>query len=124
MADTSRVDVQKTRKIRQTRSGRAGVLFPVGRVHRQLRQGRYGERCGSGAAVYLAGVIEYLVAEVMETSGNAARDHKVKRITPRHIMLAIMNDDDLRVLSGSAVIPYAGVVPTAALATAKKETTE
>lgn len=122
MADTSRVDAQKTRKIRKTRSNRAGLTFPVGRFHRQLRTGRYGERCGSGAAVYLAGVVEYLVAEVMETSGSAAHNHKVKRITPRHIMLAITHDDDLRVLSGTAVIPYAGVVPTAAVA--KKETPE
>merc|ERR1712000_50830 len=44
-----------------TRSARAGLQFPVGRIHRQLREGRYGERIGNGAPVYLAAVLEYLL---------------------------------------------------------------
>lgn len=44
--------------------------------------------------VYLAAVIEYLVAELTELSGNAARDHKRKCITPRHLLLAIGNDGE------------------------------
>ena len=50
----------KAKKASKTRSSRAGLQFPVGRVHRLLRRGNYGERVGGGAPVYLAAVIEYL----------------------------------------------------------------
>merc|ERR1712151_282429 len=67
----------------KTRSSRAGLQFPVGRVHRLLRKGNYAERVGAGAPVYLAAVLEYLSAEVLELAGNAARDNKKTRIIPR-----------------------------------------
>jgi histone H2A len=60
----------------KTRSFRAGLQFPVGRVHRYLRKGNYADRIGSGAPVYLAAVLEYLSAEILELAGNAARDNK------------------------------------------------
>ena len=59
----------------KSRSARAGLQFPVGRVHRFLKKGNYGERVGAGAPVYLAAVMEYLAAEVLELAGNAARDN-------------------------------------------------
>ena len=76
----------------KTRSSRAGLQFPVGRIHRHLRKGNYAERIGAGAPVYLAAVMEYLAAEVLELAGNAARDNKKTRIIPRHLQLAIRND--------------------------------
>ncbi|XP_072279293.1 histone H2A type 1-like [Pyxicephalus adspersus] len=66
----------KTRAKAKTRSSRAGLQFPVGRVHRLLRKGNYAERVGAGAPVYLAAVLEYLTAEILELAGNAARDNK------------------------------------------------
>jgi len=60
----------------QSRSARAGLQFPVGRVSRFLRKGRYGARVGGGAPVYLSAVLEYLAAEILELAGNAARDNK------------------------------------------------
>ena len=48
----------------KSRSSRAGLQFPVGRIHRLLRKGNYAERVGAGAPVYLAAVMEYLAAEV------------------------------------------------------------
>jgi histone H2A len=47
-----------------SRSVRAGLQFPVGRIGRYLKLGRYAKRVGSGAPVYLAAVLEYLAAEV------------------------------------------------------------
>ncbi|KAH0546900.1 hypothetical protein KQX54_015888 [Cotesia glomerata] len=82
----------------KTRSSRAGLQFPVGRIHRMLRKGNYAERVGAGAPVYLAAVMEYLAAEVLELAGNAARDNKKTRIIPRHLQLAIRNDEELNKL--------------------------
>eukprot|EP01147_Barroeca_monosierra_P001124 gene1124-4345_t len=50
----------------KTRSSRAGLQFPVGRIHRHLRQGNYAQRVGAGAPVYLAAIMEYLAAEILE----------------------------------------------------------
>ena len=66
----------------KTRSFRAGLQFPVGRVHRFLRKGHYADRIGSGAPVYLAAVLEYLSAEILELAGNTARDNKKARDRP------------------------------------------
>nr|XP_023682662.1 histone H2A-beta, sperm-like [Paramormyrops kingsleyae] len=82
-------------KSSMTRSARAGLQFPVGRVARLLRKGNYAPRIGTGAAVYLTAILEYLCAEVLELAGNASRDNKKLRITPRHIQLAVRNDEEL-----------------------------
>lgn len=70
----------KARAKAKSRSSRAGLQFPVGRVHRLLRKGNYAERVGAGAPVYLAAVLEYLTAEILELAGNAARDNKTRII--------------------------------------------
>ena len=102
------------KKERHSRSTRAGILFPVGRMHRLLKGiPTAPARVTKGASVYLASVIEYLVgtsivtwvtpslgpllllAELLELSGNAARDYRRRRLIPRHILLAIGNDEEL-----------------------------
>merc|ERR1712093_377399 len=95
----------------KSRSSRAGLQFPVGRIHRMLRKGRYAARVGSGAPVYLAAVMEYLAAEILELAGNAARDNKRSRIIPRHLQLAVRNDEELNKLLGGVTIASGGVLP-------------
>ncbi|XP_078388912.1 histone H2AX [Cetorhinus maximus] len=101
----------KARAKAKTRSSRAGLQFPVGRVHRLLRKGNYADRVGAGAPVYLAAVLEYLTAEILELAGNAARDNKKSRIIPRHLQLAIRNDEELNKLLGGVTIAQGGVLP-------------
>ena len=95
----------------KSRSSKAGLQFPVGRVHRLLRKGNYGGRVGSGAPVYLAAVLEYLAAEILELAGNAARDNKKTRINPRHLQLAVRNDEELNKLLSGVTIAQGGVLP-------------
>nr|XP_043635867.1 histone H2A [Erigeron canadensis] len=99
------------RKKAVTRSIKAGLQFPVGRIGRFLKKGRYAQRVGSGAPVYLAAVLEYLAAEVLELAGNAARDNKKNRIIPRHVLLAIRNDEELGKLLAGVTIAHGGVLP-------------
>ncbi|KAJ1846411.1 histone H2A, partial [Coemansia sp. RSA 2703] len=95
----------------KSRSSKAGIQFPVGRIHRHLRRGNYAQRIAAGAPVYLAAVLEYLTAEILELAGNAARDNKKTRIIPRHLQLAIRNDEELNKLLGNVTIAQGGVLP-------------
>lgn len=54
----------KKKATKLSRSARAGVIFPVGRMMRYLRTGTHKYRIGMGAPVYMAAVIEYLAGRV------------------------------------------------------------
>ncbi|KAJ7939797.1 histone-fold-containing protein [Mycena leptocephala] len=110
-AEKSNKTVPYSQPSTQSRSSKAGLQFPVGRIHRLLKRGNYAQRVGTGAPVYLAAVLEYLMAESLELAGNAARDNKRHRITPRHLQLAIRNDEELRKLLGSVVISKNSIIP-------------
>ncbi|EAU87700.2 histone H2A [Coprinopsis cinerea okayama7 len=96
----------------RTRSFKAGLQFPVGRVHRMLRAScAHKQRIGGKSAVYTTAVLEYLTAEVLELAGNAAKDLSMKRINPRHLQLAIRGDEELDILvratiAGGGVLPF------------------
>ena len=131
-------------------AAKAGLQFPVARLNRYLKKGKYASRVGvvrrrglfrfisptraeeggspffcepslrrrlftlsnsQGAGVYMGAVLEYLCAEILELAGNAARDNKKTRIVPRHIQLAVRNDEELSKLLGAVTISGGGVLP-------------
>ncbi len=111
--------------VKGKRSYKAGLLFPVSRVEKFIRaasnKGSLDSSCKKGgclriqdtSAVYMTGSLEYLVAEMMELGGNAARDKKKSRITSRHLFLGIANDEELSKMMKNLkiFIPNAGVIP-------------
>ncbi|MQM20322.1 hypothetical protein Taro_053339 [Colocasia esculenta] len=68
-----------------SRSQKAGLQFPVGRIAGFLRVSKYSKRIDADAPDYLSAVLEYLAAKVLVLAGNSARDNKKNRIVPRHI---------------------------------------
>src|SRR5207253_8000272 len=91
---------------------KAGLTFPVTRCSGIIRKCG-ASRVGVGATIYLAAVLEYLTAEVIELAGNASRDNRKVVIKSRHIFLSIANDEELDKLTESFHIEFAksGVLP-------------
>lgn len=96
---------------KRTKASRAGLVFPVGRILRYMRRDLVKHRIGAGAPVYMGAVLEYLCAEVLELAGKAARDNKKRIIAPRHLLLAVANDNELSRLLQGVTISAGGVLP-------------
>jgi len=100
--------------MRLSRSRRAGLLFPVGQIHRSLRKRYNIARVGKMAPIYMTAVLEYTMAEILETAGVLSRLLTNRRhgedlhITPRHIRLAIVNDEELSKVFDGAILPSSG----------------
>ena len=83
----------------RSKQQRAGIVFPILRLKKYLKKGNYygvTNRMKTDVPIYLAAVMEYLTAEVLELAGDIAKHGKKARVTPRHIMLAIRNDEEVR----------------------------
>jgi len=96
--EKSKKDKSPKKRHSVSRTHLAGLEFPVTRVERIMMEFSVSSRKSASAAVYLAAVLEYITAEILELAGNAARDYKKHRITPRHIVLAVKNDEELDML--------------------------
>lgn len=59
----------------------------------------------------MASALEYLTAEIIELAGNVSKDAEKKRIIPRHILLAVRNDEELNKLFKNVTIAQGGVLP-------------
>eukprot|EP00484_Ammonia_sp_Unknown_P026580 CAMPEP_0197030930 /NCGR_PEP_ID=MMETSP1384-20130603/10057_1 /TAXON_ID=29189 /ORGANISM="Ammonia sp." /LENGTH=156 /DNA_ID=CAMNT_0042460367 /DNA_START=108 /DNA_END=578 /DNA_ORIENTATION=+ len=100
---------QSTRRV--SGSARAGLSMPVGRIKKYMKRGRFASRVGMDAAVYLAAVLEYATAELLELAGDCTKEARKKTISPRYIMLAIKGDEELnRLLGSNIIIPHSGSV--------------
>lgn len=103
--------IQKPKVKRVPKHYKAGLIFSVARFHKHFQQGDYAKHIGATSSVFTAAVLEYLTAEVLELSGNAAKDNKCKRVTPRHLTLAIRSDEELNKLLSGVTFSRGGVVP-------------
>jgi len=107
------MSVSKTVKSKNTtKTQKAGLTFPVGRIGRFLKNGRYAKRVGAKAPIALAATLEYLISEIIELSGNLVKESKKTRITPRHICLAVRSDEELARLMNGVTFPTGGVIPS------------
>ena len=66
-------------------SGKKGTKFSAGRIATYCKNGRYSERIGAGSPIFMSGVLEYLVFEVLELAATEAKRDKKARINPNHI---------------------------------------
>ena len=101
------------------KASKSSLTFPVGRVGRLLRKGRFAKRVSAGAAVFLAATLEYLTAETLELASKTVAKGS-KRITPRALTLAIRHDADLGSLLQNVTISRGGVTGVAVAAKAAK----
>ncbi|XQJ26767.1 histone H2A [Leishmania guyanensis] len=99
------------------------LLFPRGLIGRFLRRGQYARRVSASGAVYMAAVMEYLTAELLEMSVKAAAQSpkKPRRLTPRIMMTAVRHDEDLNSLLKHVTLARSGVVPSLHKAITKKK---
>ncbi|XP_059967365.1 histone H2A type 1-A-like [Mesoplodon densirostris] len=101
----------KTPSKGKSRSSRAGLQFPVGRIYRLLRKGSYVERLAAGLPVYLAAVLESITAQILQLAGSVCCDNKETHIIPCLLQLAVRNDEELNNLLGGVTIAQGGVLP-------------
>jgi histone H3/H4 len=95
-----------------SKAQKAGLVFNTARVEHILR--KYFKKISASSSLYLSAVLEYITAEIMELSGNAAKDNKMKTISIRHVMFATDFDEELHNLkkrlhwdwAGAGSIPY------------------
>jgi len=96
------------------REFRAGLQMSVSRVKKVYKAANASSKSISDtSAVAIAASLEYLLKEIIDLSGNGARDNKLARITPRYLTLAIENDEELSTILSpyGTILGGGGVVP-------------
>ena len=94
--------------------------FSIGKMAKYCKNGRFAERIGSGAPIFIAAVLEYIAQEILESAelqmkaekGSSHNKEKRHRITNRHIMMAIRSDKELASFFFGANFCQAGVMPS------------
>ncbi|VUZ57071.1 unnamed protein product [Hymenolepis diminuta] len=106
--------VRNKKKVVLSKSKRCGLVFPVGRVLRLLKKSKVVRtpRISVSAAIYLTSVLEYLTSEIADLAGRVIKSCKLKTVTPRSIMLAVHQDDELFKMMSKVTFPFSGVMPS------------
>ncbi|XP_068812120.1 uncharacterized protein [Struthio camelus] len=98
-------------KSKVSRSSRAGLLFPVSRIDRLLRRGRFAKRIGAAAPIYLAAALQCVAQHTVEVAGKISKESKKQRISPRHLQLAAQSSPELKQLLRGAPRRQGSAVP-------------
>ena len=110
--DETQITQDERKRIRS--SEKANLIFPVARLLRHMKDDRLAYQISVKSAVFLATVLEYMTAEVLELAGEKASEEKNKKkmIKPRHIQIAVSTDEELKDYIGkNVIIPTGGVLP-------------
>ncbi|XP_010947837.2 histone H2A-Bbd type 1-like [Camelus ferus] len=94
-----------------SRSNRAELQFPVSRLDRLLRLSPYAQRLSSSTPIFLAGILEYLAAHILDLAGVEARSSHDVRITPEHVQRALDNHEYLSRLFQPGAFPRVSAMP-------------
>merc|ERR1711890_112181 len=111
LAEVTPRNAAKKKNRRKMGKEKTGLTFNPYQTRQLMKKGKYAKYIRPGAAIYMAAVLEYLVAEITEIAGNCARDNKKKRVIPRHIALAIKMDEECNQLLKGVIMPQGGVLP-------------
>ncbi|UYV62592.1 HNRNPA2B1 [Cordylochernes scorpioides] len=80
------------------RSSRAGLKLPVGLVRRRLKEGENAMKFSNEAPVFMAAVLENLIAGLLHLGQDVCRQDNRRKVTPRHLLHAIRSQSDWNVL--------------------------
>ncbi|KYN35130.1 Histone H2A [Trachymyrmex septentrionalis] len=107
MSGCGKGDKVKRRKSRysRVRPRRGSEMWFIGLILKYLRRGNYAENVRGDASAYLAGVLDYLAAEILDLAGVDAILEKKTRICPRHLRSCIRIDTELTRLISRVLLP-------------------
>ena len=102
---------KSSRKAPEAQHKRLGLVFPVGRLNRMMKQGRFSERIGGSSGVFMAGVLEYIASEILDLGGEICDNRKMKTIQPNHLNLAVRGDEELTKLMSKVTMTQSALLP-------------
>lgn len=119
------VEAEIAKKKREVRSkaSRAGLTFAVSRVERRLRHSKLSEKIGASSYIYLTGVVEAVIKNVLENADAHAAGiaPPAKRLTANHVKDATRSDPDFARTFGDFCFTSDANAPKASECTVAKD---
>ena len=103
----------------EARPPTAAAPFPTARVREHIQS--YAPEVAAGAPEYMAAVLQYVTAEVLQRAGDAARGGATGSIMPHHIRQVVRADRDLTQLVGEEALEQGGLLRPTGIAEAAAE---
>jgi histone H2A len=101
---------EKKKRPAVSRSKRADLKMPVGRIGRQMRKSKvHPGYVGDNAVAAMTAIMEQFAIAIYEAAGEEAVAQKKTRIKPRHIYAAAKKDPDLKILLDGCIFATSDV---------------